>query len=201
MEDKLRLLAEKLVNEGLSKAEEEQQKLLAEARSEAEKILRTAEKEAEKIKQEADKAAKQLRISVQSELQQLSRRALEGIRADIRELIHSRVLRHNIQEAFHQNPTALLKQIIEQLYRDEKGRLQLRMPEATLAAMAEKIEASLHDLLGQKPVLMADAALGAGFSIQVEGNKYVVDFTAADFEMVMQELMSDQLKKLLGDAE
>jgi hypothetical protein len=201
MEDKLRLLAEKLVKDGLEEAEAERTKLLAAAQEEAEGIRRAAEESAARIRQSAEQAAASLRLQVQSELQQLVRRAKEGLRADLRHLIQGRVVQQPVARQFDQAMPGILREVIQHLYRDAHGRLEIRLPEDSSAALREQLMAAVHDLLQSTPVLGTDARIGHGFSIQREGEQYVIDFTAADFEAVLLGLLSDDLQKLLQDAD
>lgn len=199
MEDKLRQLAEKLVNDGLVQAEAEQQKILAEAQAEAHRILQLAEKEAADICQKAASEAEKERIRVRSELQQLGRRTKEGLRADIRQLITARVIQQPVEASFEQNLPEILREVIQQLYRDEKGRVEIRLPENTRADLREQLEQAMQQLLQSAPTFGTDARIGSGFSIQRAGDSYVIDFTEADFEAVLAGLMSESLQKLLGD--
>lgn len=201
MEDKLRLLAEKLVKDGLVQAEAERTQLLAEARAEAERIIQAAERDASSMRQAAEQEAAQLQLRVRSELQQLGRRAKEGLRADLRHLIQARVVQEPVARQFEQDMPGILRAVIQHLYRDAQGRLEIRLPEGIAAELRAKMQAAVQDLLQSTPVLGTDARIGHGFSIQREGEQYVIDFTAADFEAVLLGLLSDDLQKLLHDAE
>lgn len=201
MEDKLRQLAEKLVNDGLVEAAAEQEKILAAARAEATALLEAAQHEAAQIRQKAEKAAEQERIRVHSELRQLGRRTIEGLRADLRHLIHARVLRAPIKAQFKQRLPTMLTTIIQHLYRDEKGRLEIRLPDNTRQELQDQLKQALHELLETAPKIVSDGRLYSGFSIQQAGDQYVIDFTEADFEAVLSALMSEDLQKLLRDVE
>lgn len=199
MEDKLRLLAEKLVKDGLEEAEAERTKMLATAQAEAQGIIAAAQSAAAQIRAEAEEAAASLRVQVQSELQQLVRRAKEGLRADLRHLIRAKVLAQPIAEAVAQDMPNLLREIVQHLYRDTHGRLTIRLPEESSATLREQLLAAVHDLLQSTPVLDTDARIGRGFSIQREGEQYTIDFTPADFEAVLLQLLSDDLQQLFRD--
>jgi V/A-type H+/Na+-transporting ATPase subunit E len=201
MEDKLRQLAEKLVNDGLVQAAAEQEKMLAEARREAERLLTEAKQEAKSIRQKAEQEAEQERVRVRSELQQLGRRTKEGLRADLRQLIHAQVLHTPLKVHFQQQLPAILTTVIQHLYRDEKGRLEIRLPENTREDLRAQLEQAVQQLLETAPKLGTDARIGNGFSIQRAGDAYVIDFTEADFEAVLAGLMSESLQKLLSDAD
>jgi vacuolar-type H+-ATPase subunit H len=201
MEDKLRQLAEKLVNDGLVQAEAEQEKILAAAQAEAVRLVDTAKQEAASILQKAEKEAEKERVRVRSELQQLGRRTKEGLRADLRQLIHAQVLHTPLKVKFEQQLPAILTTVIQHLYRDEKGRLDIRLPENTREELRKQLEQALQQLLDSAPKLGTDARIGSGFSIQRAGDKYVIDFTEADFEAVLSGLMSESLHKLLGDGD
>lgn len=199
MEDKLRLLAEKLVNDGLEEARVEKQKLLDAARTEAEAIRQSAQKEADAQRKQLEVELTQMRAAVQNELAQLTRRAKDSLRADLRQLLTEEVLQKPVQQSLNEQWPAILKTVVQQLYRDAHGRLQIQLPEAQAAALESDFRNDLQTVVQTGIDWQTDPRLRSGFRISVEGDRYAIDFTDEDFEKVLAPYYGAALKKLLAD--
>lgn len=199
MEDKLRLLAEKLVNDGLEEARIEKEKLLAAAKAEAESIVAKAHEEAANWRTKTQNELQQLRTAVHSELGQLTRRAKDSLRADLRNILTVEVLQKPVQQSLDKQWPALLQAVVQQLYRDAQGRLQIAIPAENVAALESGFANDLQAAVQAGIDWQNDPRLRSGFRIKVEGERYAVDFTDADFEKVLAPFYGTALKKLLAD--
>lgn len=199
MEDKLRLLAEKLVNDGLEEARVEKDKLLNAARMEAESIRSAAQQEADAQRQQLNRELEQMRSAVQNELAQLTRRAKDSLRADLRQLLTAEVLQKPVRQSLEKHWPELLKTVVQQLYRDAHGRLQIQLPEAQAAALESNFRNDLQTVVQTGIDWQTDPRLRSGFRISVEGDRYAIDFTDEDFEKVLAPYYGAALKKLLAD--
>lgn len=198
MEDKLRLLAEKLVNDGLEEARVEKQKLLDAAHTEAEAIRAAAHKEAEAHRQQLAHELEHMRSTVQNELAQLTRRAKDSLRADLRQLLTEEVLQKPVQQSLDKQWPELLKMVVHQLYRDAHGRLQIQLSEAQAATLESDFCNDLQAVVQNGIDWQTDPRLRSGFRISVEGERYAIDFTDEDFERVLAPYYGAALKKLLA---
>lgn len=199
MEDKLRLLAEKLVNDGLEEARLEKDKLLHAARMEAESIRSAAQQEADARREQLNRELDQMRSAVQNELAQLTRRAKDSLRADLRQLLTEEVLQKPVQYTLDKHWPDLLKTVVQQLYRDAHGRLQIQLPEAQAAALESHFNNALQAVVQTDIDWQTDPRLRSGFRISVEGERFAIDFTDEDFEKVLAPYYGAALKKLLAD--
>lgn len=199
MEDKLRLLAEKLVNDGLEEARLEKDKLLNAARMEAESIRSAAQQEADARREQLNRELDQMRSAVQNELAQLTRRAKDSLRADLRQLLTEEVLQKPVQYTLDKHWPDLLKTVVQQLYRDAHGRLQIQLPEAQAAALESNFNNALQAVVQKGIDWQTDPRLRSGFRISVAGDRYAIDFTDEDFEKVLAPYYGAALKKLLAD--
>lgn len=197
MEDKLQILAEKLVKEGVARAEAEQKVLLEAAQAEAKALVVEAQKQADLIVKQAKAEAERQQTSVQAELQTLSRRALEGLKADLRHLIVQEVIQLPMQQALRNNLLPLLEQIVQKLYADEKGRLLLKLSPADASALSADAATRLQAFLQQQPEISSDAGIGSGFRVAIKDKRYVIDFTDEAFSSLVQDLMGEQLRQLM----
>lgn len=199
MEDKLRLLAEKLVNDGLEEARLEKDKLLNAARMEAESIRSAAQQEADARREQLNRELDQMRSAVQNELAQLTRRAKDSLRADLRQLLTEDVLQKPVQYTLDKHWPDLLKTVVQQLYRDAHGRLQIQLPEAQAGALESNFNNALQAVVQKGIDWQTDPRLRSGFRISVEGERFAIDFTDEDFEKVLAPYYGAALKKMLAD--
>lgn len=199
MEDKLRLLAEKLVNDGLEEARIEKEKLLVAAKAQADSIVAEARVEAQALRAQTEKEMEQLRTAVHSELGQLTRRAKDSLSADLRNIFMAEVLQKPVQQSLDKHWPALLQVVVQQLYRDAQGRLHISLPAEKAAALEAVFANDLQALVQAGIDWQSDPRLRSGFRIGVEGQRYVVDFTEADFEKVLAPFYGAALKKLLAN--
>lgn len=199
MEDKLRLLAEKLVNDGLEEARIEKEKLLAAAKAEAENIVAQASEEATTLRAKTQSELDQLRTAVHSELAQLTRRAKDSLRADMRNILTAEVLQKPVQQSLDKQWPVLLQAVVQQLYRDTQGRLHINIPAELAATLEGGFANDLQAAVQAGIDWQNDPRLRSGFRIRVEGERFAVDFTDADFEKVMAPYYGAALKKLMAD--
>src|SRR3989339_209730 len=98
MENKLQELTQKLYNEGVEKANQEADKILADAKAEALKIMQNAEKEAKTIVTKAEQRANEIQKITTSEIQLAAKQALRNVKQQVTELIVSKVIEDPVKK-------------------------------------------------------------------------------------------------------
>jgi V/A-type H+-transporting ATPase subunit E len=87
MDNKLQEITEKIYREGVSKGNEEAQRIISGAKTEAGKLIRKAEEEADEIIAKAEKKAEEIRKKHGSELKLSFRQAVNLLRQEIEKTI------------------------------------------------------------------------------------------------------------------
>ncbi len=200
MEAKLQELTDKIYREGVERARQEAEAILAEARAQAEDIVGDARREAERARQEAAEAAEEMRRNVTSELQLSGRQAVSGLKQEIAQLISTHLLTEPLDRVF--TDKSFLRQIIEtmvQQWHPDGGavNLALLLPESEREQMDAYFTAHTRQLLNKGLELKFDNRLVDGFRIGPADGSYVVSFTADDFERFFRAYLRPHTAKML----
>ena len=100
MQTKLQELTEKIYQEGVNKAKDESENILAEARKEAEKIVEQAKKDAEELVKNAEKESEELKQNSLNELQLSGRQLMSDIKQKVVSLIEAQTITPETKGAF-----------------------------------------------------------------------------------------------------
>lgn len=98
MENKIQELADKIYREGVDKANEEAQKIIAKAQEEAKEIIANAHEEAESIVVSSRKSADELADKTKSELRLFARQALNALKSEIANVITDKLVATSVKE-------------------------------------------------------------------------------------------------------
>ncbi|MGE5280155.1 MAG: hypothetical protein ACM3L6_05395, partial [Deltaproteobacteria bacterium] len=130
MTDKLQELTQQIYKEGVEKAREEADKILAHAREEKVRLSRTAREEAEAVVARAHREAEEMRARVESEVRMSARQALALTRQQLTELLTARVARDSAADIC--GDPAFLKKCIEMIVKawsaQKDGELTIKLP-------------------------------------------------------------------------
>lgn len=178
MAEELQGLLDRINKEGLEKAEEEKQRLVAEAKKEAEDIVAQAEKKAREIVAEAKAEADKLRSSGEADLHQASRDVIVSLEEELKRILAS-VVQASVGEAMTPDQLAeIVKTLAEAYAKGETAGLQAMASEAQVEAIRATFQTKLADCfkggIEIKPVLGIDA----GLKISFNGESVVHDFSA-----------------------
>lgn len=160
MQGKLQELTEKVYQEGISKAREDSEKILAEAKQQAEKILAEARKEAEIIRQNAEKQSEEQRRNVESEIRLASRQMIAALKQQVTDLITAKIVDEPLGEAF--DDVAFMKKLLETIVSNWKSDTS---PDLMLL-LSNEWQKQLDDYLKSKTL----QSLKKGLEIQTSGN-------------------------------
>lgn len=186
MQNKLQELTEKLYNEGVSKAQQEAEKLLADAKAEADKIVNDAEAKAGEIKKNAEQEAEDFRKRVETEVRQAADQTMRSLKQEITELISSDALKQPVKEAFDDKD--FLKKIIETAIKnwepqsDEAVSLSVLLSEKDQQKLAGYLKSNTKKLLNKGEIVVAaDKSMKGGFKIGPKDGSYQIRFDEEDF--------------------
>ena len=100
MQDKLQEITDKIYREGVSRGNEEAEKIIGAARSESAKIIAQAEEEAKRIIAESQKKADEMIKNTESELRLSFRQSLNSLKQEIENKVAFRVIDEPVSEVF-----------------------------------------------------------------------------------------------------
>ena len=184
MQTKLQELTDKIYQEGVQKAQNEAEELLARAKNEAAEIVSKAHAEAQKILEESERKATENARNVESELKLSAGQAMSALKQSIAQLITMKVVNPGVNAIFSDTKflSELLLKIVEGFAKKGDFDLKVLLSENDLLQLDEFIRNSFSNELTQGLVVEADAKVKGGFKIGPKDGSYLISFTEEDFK-------------------
>lgn len=199
MENKLDILTQKLYAEGIDKAKEEAEEILAEARKKAENVLAEAEAKAKETEEKARAEAENLKKKAESEMSLSARQALTALKQSITGLISGEVAGKLAHAGFEDKKFVqeLLLSVIKK-WDVSAGNLDLEvlLPEKEKKEFETFIGAKYKELL-DKGLEIKVGSQKESFVIQPKEGGYQIAFSEALFESFFSQYMRNFTKSLL----
>lgn len=201
MQGKLQELSDKLYQEGVEKAKQESDRLLAEAREEAGRIREQAKKEAAAIKEEAEKQAAELKRNVESEIQLAGQQAVSALKQQISELIVAKSVEPPLEQAM--NELDFFKQLIETVLKNWKpnsegqASLSLLLPKDKQDALHKYLDSAAFKKLAAGVEVSFEGGREGGFKIGPKEEGFLVSFTEEGFKNFFKEYLRPRAGKYL----
>ncbi|MFO7613547.1 MAG: hypothetical protein R6W71_02805 [Bacteroidales bacterium] len=204
MENKLQELTSKIYKEGIAKAREEADQIMAAANKDADELRAKAKEEAAKIIENAEKEARELRRNTESEVKLSARQAIAAIKQEITALVTAKVAGGPVKEAFRDKD--FLKKIIETTIKNwspgkEAYDLQLLLPREDEKTLGEYFTEKQKQLLNGTLEVKFDDNLDAGFKIGPKDGRFLISFTDEDFENFFKAYLRPRTTQLLYGGE
>lgn len=205
MNNKIKELTETIYNEGVTKAREEADKILAEAEKKAEKIVAAAEEQAEVILTGAQEETQRINNSLRAELQAVSEQVVEITRQELKNMVSAKA-----SEALAKQLTGdhdFLKDLMLEIARGWKANgtngnhLEMLIPETSAARIEKLLQAKASDVLASGLKIKPVSGLKDGFSILNEREGFKVSFTDEDFQAFFTALMKPKIGEFLFSRE
>ena len=187
MED-LQGLLEKINREGVEKADAEAKKIIDDARAKADALIKDALAQAAQSKADAEKASAAYAERAAETIRQAARDIIIGVKDSVTALLE-RLLAKDVDKALGDSAVT---QIVADAVKDLTGPGEIRCG-AKLAAALKSQAAGLKSF-----TLITDEALGAGFTVKLDGGRVEHDFTAATISTELAKRLRPDLAKLLG---
>jgi len=201
MEDKLQALTQKIYEEGVAKAREEAEGILAEAKSKADDLLAAAKHEAEKMRQQARQESEELRENVALEIRLSARQALSALKQEIAGLVTFQAHSPPLEAAM--NDKDFLKKIIQTAVKNwglngqPNDGLALILPEEARGQLDQYLQSDIQAQLDNGLELRFSERLESGFRIGPADGSYVVSFSKKDFDNLFREYLRPKTVQLL----
>lgn len=201
MQTKLQELTEKIYQEGVNKASDEADKLLANAKKEAEDIVAEARKEAEGIVKTAEKEVSELKQNSMNELQLSARQLISDTRQKLVNLIEGEVVEPEVKAAF--KDVEFTREVIQALVKnwnpkeEEAVDITLLLPEEKLADFEKFFKGKTAELLGKGVEISFTEKIKGGFKIGPKDGGYLISFSDEDFDNLFREYLRPRLIEML----
>jgi len=201
-DDKLKQLTEKLYNEGVSKAQEDADRIVKEANEKAEQIVKEAKEKAQKIEAESNKKAEDQKRQVENDLQRAAEQTLRTVRQKLEQLITAKVIEQPVKESFKDNEFVrkLIEKAIENWSPDkEQISLSVLLPQSMQQDLGKYLEQNAHKMLQAGLDVQFTSRIKGGFKIGPADGSYKISFEDRDFENLFESFLRPQTADLLFD--
>ena len=204
MTDRIEEITQKIYNEGIIKAKDDADQLIAEAKEKANDIIQAAKKTHEEIIRKAQKKAEEGKKRTEAELQLSARQFISQLKQQITNLITTAQINSPVNEAF--NDDDFIKKIILTLIEKwdpkagEQMDLHLLLPPDDQQELTAFLQQKATETMNKGIEITLDPKIKSGFRIGPKDGSYLISFTAQDFATYFKKYLKDGTKKLLFDA-
>ncbi len=205
MQTKLQELTEKIYQEGVIKAKEEADKILADAEKEAGTIVSTAKKKADLLLEDAQKKADELHKNSMNELQLSARQLFSDARQKVINLIESKVIKPNVKSSV--DDLEFTRDVIKTLVAnwnpkgDDTVNISVLLPAEKQKKVEEFFKGKVADQLGKEVDISFSEKFKGGFKIGPKEGGYLISFTDDDFDNLFRSYLRPRLVELLFKTE
>ncbi len=205
MQTKLQELTEKIYQEGVTKAREDADKLLATTQAEADKMLADARKEAANIVKEAEKQAADLKQNSMNELQLSARQLISDTKQKVVNLIEAQVVEPNVKATL--SDVEFNKDIIKTLVanwnpkEDQAVDISVLLPKAKQKEFEAFYKSKTAEAFGKGVEVSYSDKIKGGFKIGPKEGGYLISFSDDDFDNLFRNYLRPRLINMLFDKE
>ena len=185
MED-LQGLLEKINRDGVEKADAEAKKIIEAAQAKADALIKDALAKAAQSKADAEKAAAAYSERAAETIRQAARDIVIGVKDSVTALLES-LLAKDVEKALGDSAAQIAADAIKGL----TGSGEITCGPKLAAALKAQLAAN-----GNIKVI-TDEALGAGFTVKLDGGRVEHDFTAETISTELAKRLRPDLAKLL----
>ncbi len=201
MDNKLQEITEKIYLEGVSKGNEEAQKIVSGARKEAEKIISSAEEDAAEIISRAEKRAEEIKKNTASELKLSFRQAVSLLKQEIEKTITMKLVDEPVSDVFSDKRfiAGLIEKIAEKWSPSggESDGLDIHLSEESAGEIEKYLEGKLQKILKENISLHPVKSMEKGFEIHPSEGEYKISVTESGLAGYLKELLRPKLVDLL----
>jgi len=200
MQNKLQELTDKIYREGVSKANEEAEKIIGDARKEAKKILDEAERKASAIIDGAGKKAEEMIKNGNSELKISFRHAVNTLKQDLEKTISGKIVAEKVSAAF--NDETFVAGLIKTIYQNWKPEtagapMEVLLPAGKAEDIEKKLRTEIGAVLGKGLIIKPVNSVKSGFEIVPAEGGFKISATGSDIEAYLKEFIRPKLVEIL----
>lgn len=200
MQNKLQELTDKIYQEGISKGNEEAERIISEARAESEKIIKGAEKERLVIIAEAEKKAEELMQKSLSGLKMSFQHAMITLKQEIERVIICKLVEDPVSKTFTDaNFVAHLIETIVEKWSPGDGEegIEFYLPEEMINEIEQYLRKKTTKTLSEGIMLHPVKSMAKGFEVRPYGKEYKISVTEKDFSSYIKEILRPKLVDML----
>lgn len=199
MSNKLQELTDKLYKEGLSKGQEEGERILAQAKQEAKDIKAKAEADAKAIIEEAEQQAARMKSKAESDIKMASEQCLQATRKDIESLLVDAITSSKVESAMSDVKfiKGIISAVAEKFSASESCELSLILPESLQKELEPWVASELKKALGKEVSASFSKKLNGGFSIGPKDGSWFVSLSEETFKELIAEYIRPVTRKIL----
>ncbi|MFO7575552.1 MAG: hypothetical protein R6W67_10405 [Bacteroidales bacterium] len=200
MQNKLQELTDKIYQEGVSKANEEAEKILGEAGKESKRIIDEADKKAGSMIAEAEKKAEEIIKNGNSELKISFRHAVNTLKQDLEKTVSSKIVTDKVTAAFKDDN--FVADLIKTIYENWKPEttespMEVLVSKKKSEAIEKILKAEIGAELGKGLVVKPIDSIKTGFEIVPSGGGFKISATGGDIEAYLKEFIRPKLISIL----
>ena len=185
MED-LQGLLEKINRDGVEKAEAEARKIIDDARAKADALVKDAQAQAAQSKADAEKTSTAYAERAAETIRQAARDIVIGVKDSVTALLEN-LLAKDVEKALGDSAAQIAADAIKGL----TGSGEITCGPKLAAALKAQLTAN------ENIKIVTDEALGAGFTVKIDGGRVEHDFTAGTISTELAKRLRPDLAKLL----
>lgn len=203
---KIEELTQKIYEEGVEKAKQQEEELLEKGRKEAEQIVAEARQQAEQIVEKARKEAEQSKMRLDAELKLAGDQAVSQVKNRIVDCLLETSLPQSVESALSDNEF-VKKLVLEIVERWDSSRTNLDLE----VVLSSKSRDALGDYFAKRSKELLDRGLEVsfseelknGFQIRPRDGSYRISFEEDDFVSFFREFLRERTREILfpSDAE
>lgn len=181
----LKPLVDKVYNEGIKKAEEEAEKIIAEAKRQSSELLKETEAHIAKMEAQSKEQMNRIRENLNSELKAIAQQAVSTVKNELAAVISNKVAAQGISEALSEKE--FLQKIIFTVLQkwnpaDTNLQFELLLNKDDETQLKDFFEQRIKKELATELEIVIENRIKSGFRIGVKNESYYVSFTGEDFE-------------------
>lgn len=197
MDQKLQELTEKLYQEGVSRGNQEAEKIISDARSQAKEIIEKAKSDAEAIIKDSEKKSAELSKNTHSELQLASGQLLSALQQEVTNLVSGKIIEQSVKPAT--DDIKFIQQLMLTAVQNWVSTQDVQV------VVSEKDKKAIEDFFSNLTKQQLDKGIKietannikAGFHIGPSDGSYKVSFTQEDFMNFFKEFIRPKVVELL----
>ncbi len=195
---KLQELTDKLYSEGLSKGQQEAERMIGEAEVKAAAILAEAEAKAAAIVKAAEQKAAEIKKNNETELALATRQVVAALKENIANLVVAKSVTPSVHGAMLD--VDFVKEMLLSVARGwsgEKVALVATLPSQMKAQFDGEIEGATKALLNEGIEVGYSEKVKSGFKVAPKEGGFYISFTEDDFAALLAEYMKEKVTRML----
>lgn len=195
---KLQELTEKLYSEGLSKGQQEAERLVSEAEQKAAALVAEAEQKAAAIVKAAEQKAAELKKNNETEVMLATRQVVAALKENIANLVVAKTTEPAVKAAMVD--VEFVKEMLLGIARNwngERVELSAILPAEQKAKFEAEAESAAKALLDAGIEVGYSERVKSGFKVAPKDGGYYISFTEEDFNALLAEYMKEKITKML----